>query len=369
MNFSLNNIRREKPDSRQIRVTFPQFGNYCVPLEVLFTAGLGVSYVTPPPITRRTLEIGSRYSPDYVCAPFKYNLGNYIEAIEAGANLLVQTGGVCRLGYYGELHEQILADLGYNAKFVNMARAQYDKPLTFYNEFKSVNPDMSLKKIAAVLPLVLKMVRYIDEAEDYIRHNVGFEKDNGSLERMHKKYLDSLRQVKSKKELQRMHKKYMAELRQVPLERPEKPLRVGIVGEYYTIMEPFSNHYMEKALADMGIAVTRWMNLSNSLFVKDQKLIKDHIRDYAEYNMGATAMNTIDQALRFGREGYDGIIHVKSFGCTPEMDAMPVLQNISSDFKIPILYFSFDSQTSETGIQTRLEAFYDMIMMRKEAKG
>jgi predicted nucleotide-binding protein (sugar kinase/HSP70/actin superfamily) len=368
MNLSLSHIRREKADSRQIRVTFPQFANYCVPLEVLFTAGLDVSYVTPPPTTRKTLEIGSRYSPDYVCAPFKYNLGNYIEAIEAGANLLVQTGGVCRLGYYGELHEQILSDLGYEVKFVNMARAQYAKPLTFYEEFKSVNPDMSLKKIASVLPLVLKMVKCIDEAEDYIRHNVGFERENGSLESQHKEYLESLRQIRTKKSLLQTHRKYMTHLKQIPLDKPDKPLRVGIVGEYYTIMEPFSNHFMEKALADMGIAVTRWMNLSNSLFNNDQKRIKNHIKDYAEFNMGATAMNTIDQALKFGRDGYDGIIHVKSFGCTPEMDAMPVLQNISIDYKIPILYFSFDSQTSETGIQTRLEAFYDMIMMRKEAK-
>lgn len=76
-------------------------------------------------------------------------------------------------------------------------------------------------------------------------------------------------------------------------------------------------------------------------------------------------MFTVDQALRFAKQKYDGIIHVKSFGCTPEMDAMPVLQNISRDFNIPILYFTFDSQTSDTGIQTRLEAFYDMIMMRK----
>jgi benzoyl-CoA reductase/2-hydroxyglutaryl-CoA dehydratase subunit BcrC/BadD/HgdB len=45
---------------------------------------------------------------------------------------------------------------------------------------------------------------------------------------------------------------------------------------------------------------------------------------------------------------------------------MPVLQNISRDYKMPILYFSFDSQTSETGIKTRLEAFIDMITMRKE---
>ena len=79
-------------------------------------------------------------------------------------------------------------------------------------------------------------------------------------------------------------------------------------------------------------------------------------------------MFSIDKALEFAKKHYDGIIHVKSFGCTPEIDAMPVLQNISNDFKIPILYFSFDSQTSETGIQTRLEAFYDMIVMRKEGR-
>ena len=32
---------------------------------------------------------------------------------------------------------------------------------------------------------------------------------------------------------------------------------------------------------------------------------------------------------------------------------------------MPIIYFSFDSQTSETGIKTRLEAFYDMLKIKK----
>jgi benzoyl-CoA reductase/2-hydroxyglutaryl-CoA dehydratase subunit BcrC/BadD/HgdB len=44
---------------------------------------------------------------------------------------------------------------------------------------------------------------------------------------------------------------------------------------------------------------------------------------------------------------------------------MPVLQNISTEYKIPILYLTFDSQTSDVGLMTRLEAFYDMIQMRK----
>jgi predicted nucleotide-binding protein (sugar kinase/HSP70/actin superfamily) len=67
-------------------------------------------------------------------------------------------------------------------------------------------------------------------------------------------------------------------------------------------------------------------------------------------------------------KGFDGIIHLKPFGCLPEISSMPMLQNIGKNYKIPILYFSFDSQTSETGVKTRLEAFIDMIIMRKGRK-
>ncbi|WP_420828390.1 2-hydroxyacyl-CoA dehydratase [Dehalobacterium formicoaceticum] len=348
------------------KVSFPQLGNYYVPLEVLFTEGLGVEYIIPPPITKRTLEIGSRYSPDSVCAPFKYTLGNFIETIEAGANTLVQAGGVCRLGYYGELDEQILRDLGYEVRFVNLAKAQISKPYTFYNYFKEINPDLSLNKIAQILPVALQMVQYIDEFEDYIRKNIGFEEEQGSFTSVHQDFLAELRQVRTKQELKKTYHKYGKYLKEIKVQIPQNPLRVGIVGEYYTIMEPFSNHYMEKELAQMGIVVDRWMNVTNSLLHRPQKKDKERIKHYAKYNMGATSMFTIDKALEFAKKGYDGIIHVKSSGCTPEIDAMPVLQNISADYKIPVLYFSFDSQTSDIGIQTRLEAFYDMIMMRKE---
>ena len=54
------------------------------------------------------------------------------------------------------------------------------------------------------------------------------------------------------------------------------------------------------------------------------------------------------------------------FGCTPELNAMSILSKVSEDYNIPIIYFSFDSQDSEVGIETRLEAFYDMIIAKKK---
>ena len=48
----------------------------------------------------------------------------------------------------------------------------------------------------------------------------------------------------------------------------------------------------------------------------------------------------------------------------PEINAMPALHRISQDYGIPLIFFSFDTLTSETGIKTRLEAFYDMLLMK-----
>lgn len=54
-----------------------------------------------------------------------------------------------------------------------------------------------------------------------------------------------------------------------------------------------------------------------------------------QYEMGPTSTANIWCAKNYAVNGFDGIIHVKSAGCTPEIDVMPILQNISADYKIP----------------------------------
>ena len=76
-------------------------------------------------------------------------------------------------------------------------------------------------------------------------------------------------------------------------------------------------------------------------------------------------MDNVYRAKYLIEEGYDGIIHIKPFGCTPEVGAIPIIRKVCSDYQMPVLFFSFDSETSDTGIKTRLEAFYDMLQERK----
>lgn len=358
----------QAPLPRDAKITFPQFASYGIAMEHLIQKGLGMTFVMPPRMTRRTLEVGARYSPDSVCAPFKLNLGCFLECIELGADTLIQTGGTCRLGYYGELHEQLLRDLGKDIRFINFAACDFSDPKTFVDEFRQLKPDLDMKRFTTAALETVHMVNAIDEIDAMVRRRIGFAGDPRLLENIRTSWLEQLRKADTIRDIGRLRKATIKAIEAQQIDMPKHPIRVGVVGEFFTVMDPFSNHDIERELARMGVLVDRWMDISNCLYHYRSRKMLPRIKDYAHYDMGATAMGTIDAALRYARSGFDGIIHVKSSGCTPEIDAIPALQNISADYHIPILYLSFDTQTSETGLNTRLEAFYDMISMRKQQR-
>lgn len=350
-------------------ISFPHMGNYYIAIEFLIKNTLNMKILTPPPITKKTLELGSKYSPDFVCVPFKYNLGNYIEALEKGANFLVQAGGGCRFGYYGEIQEQILRDLGYAFEFINILDSNDVSPFSVYGNFKKVNPKLSFVKFTYYFILTLKMVEVIDKIEEYIRENIGFEVKEGSFEQLQKDFLNRLKTVKGFRDINKIFKRYKMLFKKLEIDKPENPIKVGVVGEVYVVMEPFSNYFIEKELAKKGIQVTRFITVSY-LFKnhpKEKELIEISGK-YLKYAIGADGTDSVARTKQLAEAEYDGVIHVKPFGCIPEVNSMPMLQNISNDYKMPVLYFSFDSQTSETGIKTRLEAFYDMLLMKREKR-
>jgi predicted nucleotide-binding protein (sugar kinase/HSP70/actin superfamily) len=214
------------------------------------------------------------------------------------------------------------------------------------------------------------MTNMIDELEIVIRKKVSYEKNKGEFTKIHNTLLEELKSVNNMRELYRVYNKYTKLIDKVELDTSEKnKLKVGIVGELYTSMEPFSSFFLENELAKMGIYTKRYTTGTYLLFEKgrEHKKLLNVANKYIKYELGADGTESVAHSVELCEKGFDGIIHIKPFGCTPEINAMPILQKISKDYNIPIIYFTFDVQTSETGIKTRLEAFYDMLKMKKEA--
>ena len=91
-------------------------------------------------------------------------------------------------------------------------------------------------------------------------------------------------------------------------------------------------------------------------------------RKYLKYTLGADGTESIVHAIDHCKKGIDGIIHIKSFGCVPEINAMPTLSRISEDFETPIIYLSFDGENNISNIDTKIEAFKYMIKSKKNKK-
>ena len=349
-------------------LSFPHMGDYSIPVKYLLSHIVDVNILVAPKITSKTIELGTKYSPEFVCIPFKYTLGTFIEALDKGANILLQAGGGCRYGYYCELQEKILRDLGYDFTYINLVTKGKTSPKKIYREFKKI--DSKFKVIPALYYLLItkQMVKYMDKMDGFIRKNIGFEVENGSFEMLKDEMLLSFSTVKNPISLFLRYRKYYRKFKKLEIYKKRDRIRVGVIGELYTLMEPFANYYLEKELASFGIEIKRYTNAHYLLFEKKRGMRKylKYIKGLVKYPMGADATDNIGRTKYLCEHKYDGIIHIKSSFCTPEIGAMPIINKICKDYEVPVIFMSFDSATSEVGIKTRIEAFYDMIEMRKK---
>jgi len=348
--------------------SFPHMGNYAWVMKDLAEL-LDCEVMVAPPITRRTLEIGAKNSPEFVCLPFKYNLGNFLEAIDKGADVIVQAGGGCRFGYYAEVQQAIVADMGYDTDFIQLS-GSCDLP-SIVKFLRRHNRRVSPREIRRVIDLTWAKLKVLDSIEDDVRKRLGFEVEPGAHEVLVSAFLRELSSASDHAAVERVAAETRDRMLAIPIDKPEQPLRVGVVGELYVLMEPFANMDVERRLAAHGAEVHRFCNVTGIVehategYPVVQRMLAS-TGPYLTYDPDAEGAYSVFHALDLMRGGFDGIVHVKPFGCMPEVTAMSALQRISREHTFPILFLSYDVQTSSTGVLTRLEAFCDMLAMRRK---
>lgn len=350
-------------------ISFPHLGDYSIPIRFFITKLTDIEVKCAPKITKKTIELGEKYSPNDVCVPFKYNLGNFIESLEDGANILFQAGGGCRYRYYAEIQEKILRDLNYDFEFIKLTTKDRIYLKEVYKIFKKLNEKLKYRTFLYYGGLTILMIYYMDKIDKYIRENIGFETEKNSFINLKQEMLESFSKTRNYRSLTKLYIHYKRKFKKLKINK-NNPLKIGIIGELYTAMEPFSTYELEKKLAKNNIEIKRFTNLSYLLWQK--ALLKKHLlkkcKKYCKYSLGADGLDNVYRSIYLGKKKYDGIIHTKPFGCTPEIGAIPIIKNVCHDYKIPIIFFSFDTEQEDGGVDTRLEAFFDLLKYRKEKK-
>ena len=86
---------------------------------------------------------------------------------------------------------------------------------------------------------------------------------------------------------------------------------------------------------------------------------------YLGQKIGGHGQNSVGDVIRYAGLGYSRVIQLAPFSCIPEIVAKSLMPYLSKKYGIPVLTLFIDEQTGPTGIQTRLEAFVDLMEQRR----
>ncbi len=340
---------------------------------------VGVEPFVPPYTSKRTLSLGTKHSPEAICLPYKLIMGNFIEAIEGGADYvaMISSPGCCRLGEYGKCINNALSDLGYHANYIELQL--YDGIKGMYNFLKQISGKSDPVLFVRAIVLAIRKVFLLDDLERKLSYLRARELTFGDAEKHFIKALKIVDDAMNTRQLNRAKKLAFAEMDKVKYDKNKEVLHVDITGEIYLVCDRFSNQDIVKELGKMGVETRKSLTVGS--FLKDAIIPKmfrkgeTHLqranrlaKPYLMRDIGGDALECVSDVAYANERGIDGIIHISPFTCMPEIMSQNIFPAMRENCDIPILPLIMDEQTGKAGYLTRLEAFVDLMRRRKRRR-
>lgn len=357
-----------------MKVTTPHMGSVHLLLTDLFER-LGIDYAPPPPTTQQTMRLGLQHSPEFACLPLKLTIGNLIEGLEAGADATLMVGGCgpCRFGYYADIQRRIIGDLGYEYEAVILEPPSQDLR-QFMDTLRRLAPGKSRLDIVNAFRVSFRKGQAFDRIDRAVLENRCFEVERGQIDAVRDRAVAIVAKARTKREIVGAEAEALALFGRMP-RRDIRPLKVGIVGEFYLLLEPFINFELETWLGERGVYLSRSVYLTDWIGPGTRNPVGGHsdaevaqaASAYLDYTVGGEGQATIGHTMMYKRAGYDGIVQLLPFTCMPDTIAKSILSAVSKAEDMPVLTLIVDEQTGKAGVHTRLEAFLDLLVSRRLA--
>lgn len=308
-----------------------------------------------PPTTRKTVNRGSQHMDENMCLPAKIVLGNILELIERGSDVVLEWDncGECRQKTYGLVHQSTLRQLGINAEIL------VAKPGNMAEWLLKFFPNLSKRNQRKIIRSLLRELWMFDLP-------------------------------------------LMKKQANPPKDKP----KIGICGEIYTILEPAANLNLIARLEEQGAYVHNALPLSQCIFedllngenratwavrfaflemfaeIRDWCLKRMQRPDvdyelfkraeeatekyFPEHTLGGHGKQSITWTIYYALAGFDGVVHILPFPCMPEATVSVLMDEVSKDYGLSVNHLVFDQQFGEQNLITRAEATVNLLRFRKE---
>lgn len=136
----------------------------------------------------------------------------------------------------------------------------------------------------------------------------------------------------------------------------EYNIKIALAGHPYNIYDSFINMNLIKKLNKLGAGIiTEEFVNRDDMEEQIKKLFKRPFWTFANNSYGFTTHLCQNRDI-------DGIVYISSFACGIDSIVIELIKDRIGDF--PLLVLKIDEHTGEAGVDTRIEAFVDMLERR-----
>jgi len=305
------------------------------PLWKEFLTRLGAEVILSQPTNKKILDLGIRSALSEICLPVKIFYGHVLSLTDQADCILIPRMVCIEKGAF------------FCPKMIGL-------------------PDMVKSSLSSLCPMVSPI---IDVRQSYGSwKNSLFQvgqliTDNSvnisrafsvSWENFQNNYLTNLldpnvlRLDNSRKNSQKISKQY-----------DDMPINIAVLGHDYLINDSYINLDLIQKLKKMNVNVlTPEMVHPNTIKKQLKKLYKPIFWSLSRRVVGA--------AFYYFEKQVEGVIHLTSFECGEDSMVGELIHHQSQQYPaVSFTEFVFDEHTGEAGINTRIEAFLDMIRRKK----
>lgn len=130
-------------------------------------------------------------------------------------------------------------------------------------------------------------------------------------------------------------------------------LKIALVGHPYNIYDKFINMNIMEKLNNLGVGVITEDSICEDILNNEtSSLFKKPFWSFASKSYGFASYGTENEI-------FNGIIYLSSFACGIDSVVIELIKEKIGNF--PLLVLKLDEHTGEAGLETRVEAFVDML--------
>ncbi len=319
--------------------------HYYYPFWKTYFEELGMEVLVSPPTNKAIMDRGIKVSVPEICVPIKVYLGHVLELAEMGVDWI------------------------FVPRFVSIQKGQFfcpkfmGLPDMIRHSFPQLAPHLLIPSVESStedLATSMKQYRVVEE-----KLRISRNANRRALKKAEKVWMAfrdwSLQGYEMPEAAAyAMGSCPIPDREAAPLSQGEGDLTLGVLGYVYNLYDPVISLDILKRLRGMGVRIRTFEMIQD-------KVLLQYLKDMPKTMFWTFSDKLFAAGYHFYQQPeVDGLIHVTAFGCGPDSMLGKLLELDSVKFNKPFMTVRIDEHSGENHLQTRIEAFVDLLRRKKQ---